>query len=468
LLNHVESRTASIAGRFPQRRDTLKCQMGFGWDFAPPLRTMGIWDDVYAVISENVFLRDVAVRQQALKGEAQLAIDVELDVGSGRSAQVRCTLVGETFESTPVISERPVDLTSGAGRYSLELSVPRPRLWWPWDHGHPDLYRLTVEVWDGDQCLDSLVQTIGLRQVELEGWTLRVNDRRVYARGANWVPADILPGRVVEADYLALLSLARQANMNLLRVWGGGLREKRAFYNLCDRLGILVWQEFPLACAFVTRFPHSPGYLSLVDRETRSIVRDLRNHPSIVLWCGGNEFNPERNGPLVDTLQQAVKEEDPARPFLPVPPKATATTGKCGTISTRLRPIATTTPCSPASLACRRLQMLLYFSALSQPANSGRPGRPGPTTAPGWRSCGAMRNPFCILLKAPRQKAQRNALRGSPDPRALRGSGNLDGAMRICPLSRHSFMLANAPRPTLCRLRSSTTAGAKPRGAVVC
>jgi beta-mannosidase len=320
FLNYVESRVASIAGRSPQRRDTLKCQMGFGWDFAPPLRTMGIWDDVYAIISGNVFLRDVAVRQQALEGEALLAVDVKLDSGNARPVQVRCTLVGETFESAPVISEQRVDLAPGANRHTLELSVPRPRLWWPWDHGRPDLYRLAVEVWAGGQCLDSLAQTIGLRQVELEGWTLRVNGRRVYARGANWVPADILPGRVVEADYFALLSLARKANMNLLRVWGGGLREKRTFYDLCDRLGILVWQEFPLACAFVTRFPRSPDYLSLVDHEARAIVRDLRNHPSIVLWCGGNEFSPERNLPLVGTLERAVREEDPARPFVPASP----------------------------------------------------------------------------------------------------------------------------------------------------
>jgi beta-mannosidase len=320
FLNDAESRTASIAGRFPQRRDTLKCQMGFGWDFAPPLRTMGIWDDVYAVVSGNVFLRDVAVQPQAMEGKAHLIVYVELDTGIAQAAEVRCTLVGETFESAPVVVKQPADLVSGASRHRVELSVPRPRLWWPWDHGRPDLYHLVVEVWDGARCLDSLARTIGLRQVELEGWTLRINGRRVYARGANWVPADILPGRITEADYLALLSLARGANMNLLRVWGGGLREKRAFYDLCDRLGILVWQEFPLACAFLTRFPRSPDYLGLVADEARAIVRDLRSHPSVVLWCGGNEFSPKRNAPLVDSLRRVVASEDPSRPFLPASP----------------------------------------------------------------------------------------------------------------------------------------------------
>ncbi|NIV37488.1 MAG: glycoside hydrolase family 2 protein, partial [Anaerolineae bacterium] len=117
-----------------------------------------------------------------------------------------------------------------------------------------------------------------------------------------------------------LLSLARQANMNMVRVWGGGLREKRAFYEACDRMGILVWQEFPLACAFLGRFPRSAEYLRLVERESEAIVRDLRAHPSLVLWCGGNEFSPERNKPVVDALRRSAGRLDPDRPFLAASP----------------------------------------------------------------------------------------------------------------------------------------------------
>jgi beta-mannosidase len=107
--------------------------------------------------------------------------------------------------------------------------------------------------------------------------------------------------------------------MNMLRVWGGGLREKRAFYELCDRLGILLWQEFPVACAFVARFPRSPEYLRLAEAEARAIVRCLQNHPSVALWCGGNEFSLRRNGPVVEALQRAVAG-DTTRPFLPASP----------------------------------------------------------------------------------------------------------------------------------------------------
>ena len=319
VLNRIEARALGALGRFPHRRDTLKCQMGFGWDFSPPLRTMGLWDDVSLVISDDIWIRDVVARPSFTGGGVTLLVKAEIDARLPRPARMRCSLSGETFAGGPLVAECAVELTPGTYPYCVEMVVPQPRLWWPWDHGRPDLYRLTVEVLDDNRVLDTCDNLIGLRQVELDSWTVRINDRRVYARGANWVPADMLPGRVTEADYRHLLSLARQANMNMLRVWGGGLREKRAFYELCDRLGILVWQEFPVACAFVTRFPRSPEYLHLAETEAQAIVRDLQNHPSVVVWCGGNEFSPRRNAPLVEALQRAASG-DPTRPFLPASP----------------------------------------------------------------------------------------------------------------------------------------------------
>jgi len=320
FANHLESKVTSIGRRHPHRRDTLKCQMSFGWDFAPALRTMGIWDDVVAVASEDAFIRDVEVRQEHKDGRVRLSIGIEVDARTAQPAQLRCELSGESFEAEPIVVQQVADLRRGAGHYTLDLHVPEPRLWWPWDHGDSAQYCLTVDVRDGDRCLDSITRTVGLRQVELDGWTLRINGRRAYARGANWVPAHVLPGRAREQDYSELLALARQANMNMVRVWGGGLREKRAFYETCDRLGIMVWQEFPLACAFLSRFPRSSEYLQLVEQESEAMVRELRLHPSVVLWCGGNEFNPERNRPVVNTIQRSVRKLDPTRPFLAASP----------------------------------------------------------------------------------------------------------------------------------------------------
>jgi beta-mannosidase len=136
----------------------------------------------------------------------------------------------------------------------------------------------------------------------------------------NWVPADIFPGRVRHDDYRRLLTLARDSGVNMLRVWGGGLREKRSFYDLCDELGLLVWQEFPFACEFLGTFPQDHSYLSFVSDECGDIVRQVQPHPSLLAWCGGNEFSRRRNRLLLSTLNRVVKEYDDKRPFIPVSP----------------------------------------------------------------------------------------------------------------------------------------------------
>jgi beta-mannosidase len=321
LLNRVEARLGAMPGDFPDRRDTLKCQMSYGWDFAPPLRTMGIWDDVYAVVSDGPWIRDVAASADIQPGSTVLLAEIEIDAASAQPCQLQSILEPETFAGEPQTAQQQIHLQPGVNRASLHWAIEEARLWWPWDQGFPDLYRLTLRLVDGEgQVLDTESQVLGLRSVEIKGWAFRVNGRPLYARGANWVPASILPGLVTTDDYEALLSLAKQANMNFLRIWGGGLREKKAFYELCDRKGILIWQEFPLACAFLARFPRAPDYLALVENEVQAIVRDLRNHPCLAVWCGGNEFSPDRNQPLLGALGRIVNQEDPSRPFLPSSP----------------------------------------------------------------------------------------------------------------------------------------------------
>jgi beta-mannosidase len=139
-------------------------------------------------------------------------------------------------------------------------------------------------------------------------------------RGLNWVPADSFPGRLRPEHYARLLGQARQSGANLLRVWGGGLREKRAFYELCDALGLLVWQEFPFACMFLGAYPRDPAYLALVAAECGAMVKQLVHHPALIIWCGGNEFSRSRNRPLLKTLATVVERYDGTRPFIPVSP----------------------------------------------------------------------------------------------------------------------------------------------------
>lgn len=183
------------------------------------------------------------------------------------------------------------------------------------------MYNLHIAVNEPEgQPLDETTIRTGIRHVEVKRWQFKVNGQPEFIRGLNWVPADCFPGPLRRERYSNLLALARESGANLLRVWGGGLREKRAFYDLCDEMGLLVWQESPFACLFLGSYPRHRAYLALVEAECRAIIRQLRHHPCVAVWCGGNEFSRWRNQPLLTTLAGVVRREDPGRPFIPVSP----------------------------------------------------------------------------------------------------------------------------------------------------
>ncbi|MCP4516836.1 MAG: hypothetical protein GY824_16600, partial [Delftia sp.] len=325
----------NMPNRWPHRRSLLKCQMGFGWDFAPDLPSLGLWDDVDLIVTGDVFIRNLVARPRfsdGHQGAVRLRVTLDLDALVHSKVQVGLNLYGFNCDAPPLLEVFPVSLQPGRQQLDFNLEVPEPHLWWPWDRGEPNLYTLLATVRRRSDLLDRVSQNFGLRQVQLEPnpqapdeagllpWVFVINGQRTFLRGANWVPANIFPGQVTGDDYQELVDLARQANMNALRVWGGGLREKEAFYDCCDQTGILLWQEFPVACAFFTRYPQSEEYLAVVDQETRAIVRALRHHPSVILWSGGNEFDPARNEPLVRTMAAAVAAQDQTRAFVPVSP----------------------------------------------------------------------------------------------------------------------------------------------------
>lgn len=148
--------------------------------------------------------------------------------------------------------------------------------------------------------------------------TLEINGRRIFCKGTNWVNPDIFPGRLTAETYRKLLELAREANMNMLRVWGGGIVNKESFFELCDEMGLMVWQEFSLACNL---YPDTPEYLKVLDQESRSINMRLRKHPSVVLWSGGNELFNSWSGMTDQSLPLRMLnancyEFNPEIPFL--------------------------------------------------------------------------------------------------------------------------------------------------------
>lgn len=331
----------SHASHFPDRYATLKCAMSFGWDFAPRLLTCGIWDEAWLVQTRKVFLRDIWV-QGVPDGRVRVTLDLNVGAYVGDMPQrlhAILRVAGKNFDAPTQVFRFDFEYRRLAGTSlsdaetkspTFMLQLAAPQLWQPWDRGEPNLYELQVTLADDSGELDAATTTFGLRSIELAPnpgaapsdapWTFVINGVPEFIRGANWVPADAIPARVTRDDYAALLQLAREANINLLRVWGGGLREKRAFYDLCDELGILVWQEFPFCGAGVDYFPRDRAFLELVEQECRAIVARLRNHPSLVLWCGGNEFFPRWNRHIIETIRYAVAREDGTRPFKPASP----------------------------------------------------------------------------------------------------------------------------------------------------
>lgn len=300
---------------FHPRLRLLRPPMQAGWDFAPALAAIGLWEGVRLLLTGGVW---VAACRVALAPSGAGVASLSLDAASGAAGPLRLAWEPENF--TGVGGETAVPLPASGGRALLDVPfhIQEVQRWHPWEQGAANLYRLTVHDAHGNSLLS---QRLGVRTVQVERMRLTVNEQPFFARGVNWVPADSLPGTVARARYETLLGMARERGVNLVRVWGGGGRERRTFYDLCDEMGLLVWQEFPFACAFLDHYPRDREFLARVEQEAQAMVRELRHHPALALWGAGNEFSYQRNRPLVQRLAATVRAQD-ERPFLPPSPAA--------------------------------------------------------------------------------------------------------------------------------------------------
>ncbi|MBP0461486.1 glycoside hydrolase family 2 protein [Streptomyces montanisoli] len=311
---------------------THKSRMGYGWDFCPRMVHQGIWKPVRLEKAGPVRLRDVVVGAGA---DGTVRVLAGLEASAPGSVEV--TVTGPEGEPAGSVS---VPFGAGCEAAEAVVSVERPRLWWPNGHGEQPLYRVVVTARDAaGRAVGTCERTTGFRRVRLvenpgapDGalpYTLEVNGRRVPTKGWNWVPHDALYGAERPGRLAHLLSLAAGAHVTLLRVWGGGLIETGEFYDLCDRLGLLVWQEFSLSSSGIDSVPAADdGYLALMDREARTIVPLLRHHPSLAVWGPGNELHDtatarpldEATSQVVAVLARAVADLDPDRGWLPGSP----------------------------------------------------------------------------------------------------------------------------------------------------
>ncbi|HTQ07733.1 MAG TPA: glycoside hydrolase family 2 TIM barrel-domain containing protein [Polyangiaceae bacterium] len=319
--------------RFDEQAFVRKAQYMYGWDWGPRLVSAGIWRPV-TLVEHAGRLLDVLVEQTHLAGGAvELRLWSDVD-GDG-------------------VVEHAVEGVPGVFRDGEAARLERAELWWPAGLGAQRLFRVTSRLVGAERrVLDERTTRVGLRRVRLvrepdahgESFELEVNGERVYCVGANWIPDDSFPARVSEARTRERLAQARELNMNMVRVWGGGLYESDDFYAACDELGMLVWQDFPYACSY---YPEDPDSLKAARREARENVRRLRNHPSLVLWCGNNENrtmfesgwdDPKRHPPRYygeriyeGVLPQVLAELDPTRPYVPTSPWGGARANDGGT-----------------------------------------------------------------------------------------------------------------------------------------
>lgn len=314
---------------------SLKPRMGYWWDFCPRLVNLGL-GDVSVELSGPARIADLWAHPRLTpdRGSAELRLEVELDAATPARAALAATVELGGRELGAATAE--LDLPAGTSRAELRLAIGDPQLWWPNGAGAQPLYlaRLRVSDTAGGEPHDERAVRFGLRSLELAPndtpdpsappYSFVVNGQKIYITGWNWVPIDALYSLPRPAKLRRLLELARRARVNLLRVCGVGLIESEAFYSLCDELGIMVWQEFPLSSSDIDRKPaEDPGYIARVVDMARRAIPQRRNHPALAVWCGGNELESLRKLPLDDSepvlaaLRDVVAELDPGRHWLP-------------------------------------------------------------------------------------------------------------------------------------------------------
>jgi len=272
----------------------------FGWDWGPILVTCGIWRSITLMAYSDARIADLFIEQKHIgkfdaKSAGGIKVGLNLAVELERASRKRMQVIARLFYRGKLVVESAA--TAEAKTSALRLKVPEPKLWWPNGMGRQHLYELKVTLLDADGAvLDEKMKRIGLRSLRLdrhtdkwgESFQFVVNGVPFFSKGANWIPVDALLARRTPADYRRLLADAASSNMNMLRVWGGGIYEDDCFYEICDELGLCVWQDFMFACMGYPTW--DKNFMKSVEAEARDNVRRIRHHACLALWCGNNEL----------------------------------------------------------------------------------------------------------------------------------------------------------------------------------
>ncbi len=334
---HAGKNNGHTAGdSLPGSEQLRKCHSQAGWDWGPQIPTMGIWRDIRIGAYSFAKIEDVKIFQTLSADYKNAILDVEILSREFSSGGIYVVTLFAPDGS-------PLDFrTLSAGGKKTSFAVAEPELWQPAGLGKQPLYSVSVQALSGGEAESGKTVRTGIRRLEVvqdrDKWGrtlyIRVNGSPVFAKGADYVPADQFPSRVSEEDYRDILESAAEANMNCLRIWGGGLYEADAFYDICDELGLLIWHDFMFACS---HYPVTEELMEEYEKETEDNLRRLQHHACIALWCGNNELEwqlaggwpgPETNERCrrefeelyYGLLADVAKREDPSRTYVPASP----------------------------------------------------------------------------------------------------------------------------------------------------
>ena len=314
------------------------CQ--FGWDWGPQLPPIGIWKDIRLEAYEGARITDVHLKQH--HSENQVALEARLTVDSPDDKPCRASMQITTPDGQIHNTSR---FFINDKNEPLRILIPNPQLWWPNGYGDQPLYKVVVELETDDLVLDRREYSVGMRTLELhqqpdewgKSFTFVVNGVPIFVKGSDWIPADSFPTRVTDDFIERLFKDTVATHQNMLRVWGGGFYEDERFYDLCDKYGILVWQDFVFACSV---YPlNDPEFLENLHFEAVENIRRLRHRASLALWCGNNEMEQGWvewgwKAPEYQDLKAAYDKffhhilpewcaaEDPSRPYWPSSPSS--------------------------------------------------------------------------------------------------------------------------------------------------
>ncbi len=276
---------------YDERVMVRKAPYQFGWDWGPKQVTMGIWKNVSIVGWNTLQMQNVAFKQLHLDSASA---DLQFNTQLNSTYEGKLSL--ELWNDGTLVNSKEFAVSKGQSLLSLPYHLEKPERWWPNGMGNPHLYNFEIKCRIGSKVIDSVALRTGLRTIELvqtnddagQSFLFRVNGIPLFIKGSNIIPPDIFPSRISDQNYAVLVNTAKQSNMNMLRIWGGGFYLHDKFFDLCDESGIMIWQDFMFACAM---YPGDSGFLSNVKEEVSQQIIRLRNHASLALWCGNNEID---------------------------------------------------------------------------------------------------------------------------------------------------------------------------------